>query len=322
MWNRLGLCVVLSACGFRSASDNGADGGAIDAAIDGRGSGSDDGPTGATDCLGRWMNGPPTITSVDELSLAATSTDDRDPWISKDGLELHFARSPSTHGMTDVYRVTRGSTADPFDNVNVKDLDNLSTNKRDDRPALSQDEKTLVLSSDRPPGSTFQIYMVTRTRTDVDFASPNLNHLSKVNVPGVDQQDPFLSADGKALYLAPAPGGKPLIAFSVLDGNGDFMTPTTLVNSGSGDADPALTPDELILVFSSLRPGGSGQTDLWYATRSSKTAAFGDAVLIPGVNSTADDADPMLSADGCELYFSSNRGSDGKYHLFHARIMK
>jgi hypothetical protein len=30
----------------------------------------------------------------------------------------------------------------------------------------------------------------------------------------------------------------------------------------------------------------------------------------------------VLSADGCELYFSSNRSVDGKYHLYHAQVAK
>jgi hypothetical protein len=33
-------------------------------------------------------------------------------------------------------------------------------------------------------------------------------------------------------------------------------------------------------------------------------------------------ADPVLSADGCELYFSSTRDADGRYQLFHAPVTK
>jgi Tol biopolymer transport system component len=44
-------------------------------------------------------------------------------------------------------------------------------------------------------------------------------------------------------------------------------------------------------------------------------------VPIPTVNGASNDGDPVLSADGCELYFASDRNG-GKYHLFHAEIAK
>jgi len=67
----------------------------------------------------------------------------------------------------------------------------------------------------------------------------------------------------------------------------------------------------------SRRAAGAG--NLWYATRASAAVDFGPPQLVPSVNSDLDDGDPVLSADGCELYFASNRA--GKYHLFRVRVM-
>jgi hypothetical protein len=48
---------------------------------------------------------------------------------------------------------------------------------------------------------------------------------------------------------------------------------------------------------------------------------LGASTPIPTVNSDiANDADPMLSADGCELYFASMRDG-GKYQLFRATLV-
>src|SRR5262245_15013130 len=43
--------------------------------------------------------------------------------------------------------------------------------------------------------------------------------------------------------------------------------------AGSDDQDATLTGDQLEIVWSSNRPGGSGNYDLWHATRSTMTAA-------------------------------------------------
>jgi hypothetical protein len=38
------------------------------------------------------------------------------------------------------------------------------------------------------------------------------------------------------------------------------------------------------------------------------------------VNSTAQDGDPALSADGCTLYFSSRRAGGADYDLYSASV--
>lgn len=44
--------------------------------------------------------------------------------------------------------------------------------------------------------------------------------------------------------------------------------------------------------------------------------------VIPTVNTPSNEIDPVLSQDGCELYFASDRDADGHYHLFHAAVVK
>jgi hypothetical protein len=64
----------------------------------------------------------------------------------------------------------------------------------------------------------------------------------------------------------------------------------------------------------------TGGTNLWYATRQDPTQDFGLPEPIPMVNSDRDDGDPMLSADGCELYFTSNQLDVNNHDLYVARI--
>jgi Tol biopolymer transport system component len=78
-----------------------------------------------------------------------------------------------------------------------------------------------------------------------------------------------------------------------------------------------LSADELTLMFTSLRPGGQGDLDLWVSTRSRAGEPFGKPVnLGPAVNSRVPDSHPCLSADGLMLWFNSDRS--GRRDLYEA----
>ena len=90
-----------------------------------------------------------------------------------------------------------------------------------------------------------------------------------------------------------------------------FGEPTHLeapINTSYFDYDACLSTDGLSLFFGSRRPGGSGDTDIWLATRPTKNDPWDTPVnLGPKVNSPYHDTDPSLSADGLSVYFCSNR---------------
>ena len=77
------------------------------------------------------------------------------------------------------------------------------------------------------------------------------------------------------------------------------------INSEYDDAKPSISADGLILYFSSNRPGGYGEFDLWMSTRTTIAANWGAPVnLGEPVNSSADEIFPCVSPDGLELYFN------------------
>ncbi len=283
-------------------------------------------------CLQRWMTGGPglALSQPQELPLA-TTTDDRDPWISADGLRLYFDRTPGQQGGADIYFAMRGSTAVDFTTASA--VVNLDTSDNEGRTSLSGDEKLLVFSGNHnTTQGTLQLFVSRRNAVTDPFGSPAMPDqalVASVNTASDNYYDPFLSPDGLHLYVAPVLAGKPqqiMLATRMAGQNFGPAAALPVINSstGGGDADPALSPDERIIVFSSQRAAGTGLggTNLWYATRQSATDPFSAPQLIPGVNSSAMDGDPMLSADGCELYFASTRASDGKYHLFRAQIAR
>jgi Tol biopolymer transport system component len=87
--------------------------------------------------------------------------------------------------------------------------------------------------------------------------------------------------------------------------------PLTSVNSGSDDMHPSMTADRLKICFGSTRPGGSGDADIWCATRVSPTDPFGSAVNMSAINSSGWDGHAALSQDGAELFFTSSKSGAG-----------
>ena len=100
-----------------------------------------------------------------------------------------------------------------------------------------------------------------------------------------------------------------------------FGEPTNLgptVNSPEHDYGPSISADGLALYFHSNRPGGYGDYDLWVAKRPTTNDSWEEPFnLGPPVNTSARDQSPSISADGLELYFSSDPpGGHGEHDLY------
>jgi Tol biopolymer transport system component len=105
-----------------------------------------------------------------------------------------------------------------------------------------------------------------------------------------------------------------VLCMTVEVANADFTfgTPTNLgptVNSSAGGFAPSISADVLELYFTSNRPGGQGDFDIWVTTRATTDDPWGTSVnLGPTVNSSGGEGLPSISADGLTLYFSDYWG--------------
>lgn len=269
----LAACAVLAACRYPElpaiGDDTTGDGG-VAAIDDARGS-SDavsgvpvDSPLATPTCMQHWLDGGASLVIgqpqlVD--SLFSTNFGDRDPWISRDGLRMYFSRSPGVQGGYDIYLATRAGVADDFSNPAV--VVNINTGADDNRASLSGDEKTMVFTSKQQSGQA-KIFI---TQSDgTSFPTPpssiqNLVDPINANSPMNGYYDPFLSADSLRMYLAPIPAttGTQYIAMaSRTDVGKPFSAAMTLgspIDTTSGEADPALSLDERVILFSSRRNG-------------------------------------------------------------------
>jgi predicted small secreted protein len=82
------------------------------------------------------------------------------------------------------------------------------------------------------------------------------------------------------------------------------------LNSAADDRTAVLSADELTVFFASRRPGGAGGSDIYTATRGSRTAAWGTPTLLPGVNTVNNESRPVFTADGLTMYAETGVGAD------------
>jgi len=148
---------------------------------------------------------------------------------------------------------------------------------------------------------------------DFTFGTP-INVGQPVNSSSNDW-GPCLSADGLELYFGSGryggSGDEDLWISTRATTSDAWSTPVNLgpiVNSSSGEGWSSISSDDLELYYSSGRPGGYGDEDIWVTRRATKEYPWGEPVnLGPTVNSSSVEIGAKTSADGLTLYFSSNR---------------
>ncbi len=110
------------------------------------------------------------FTAAVPISELNTTSDDEQPSIRRDGLELFFSSNRvGGYGGSDIWVSTRASTSDPWlPPVNLgPPITPINTAGLEARPALSFDGRSLYFFSDRPGGSgATDLWVSTRTKLD------------------------------------------------------------------------------------------------------------------------------------------------------------
>ena len=79
-----------------------------------------------------------------------------------------------------------------------------------------------------------------------------------------------------------------------------------VINDATDVQNSDFSHDGLELYYSSARPGGYGSYDIWVSQRETLNNPWQEPInLGPNVNSQRHEAEPSISSDGLELYFSS-----------------
>ena len=194
----------------------------------------------------------------------------------------------------------------------------VNSSSNDYGPSISTDGLNLYFHSDRPDGfGGDDIWVTARGTTDDDWGEPvNLGPI--VNSASLDN-GACISANGLELYFSSnRPGGYgefDLYVSTRTTPYDDWSPPVNLgavINTGAIDRFPSITGNGLELYFSSRRPGGYGNDDVWVTTRTTRDNPWGiPEHLSAPINTLADDRFPSISTDGLVLFFYSFQRSGG-----------
>jgi WD40 repeat protein len=194
----------------------------------------------------------------------------------------------------------------------------INSSASDQHPAISKDGLSLYFSSNRPGGlGGLDIYVSTRASLDDAWGAP-VNLGPNINTAGNDLA-PAFSPDGHQLYFHSfgrgGCGGADMFVSRRHDkGDDQGWEPAEnlgcVVNSSAEDAGPTILEDEATgvttLIFTSTRPGGPGDFDIYQSTRVGDEGEFGPATLVAELSGPFRDTRTAVSRDGLELFLSSD----------------
>jgi hypothetical protein len=235
------------------------------------------------------------------------------PRLTADGRELYFTAS---HTLGDIHVAKRNHPDEEF-GVAVE-LDGLvNTDEFEQLGSISADGLTLIFDRSPSVSRPGDLYRATRRSRDAEF--DKVEPLDALNMPDTNEGWTFISGDELTIYYNS----------EVVDGNGDFdiyqatrkntdeafgNVRAIEINGPTIDMGPVVSSDGLTMFFSDApgyepRPNGVGDTDIWYATRSSVNEPFGNVTnLGEPINSDLRDWGVGISADwpaaGSTIYFS------------------
>lgn len=251
-----------------------------------------------------------------QVAGLVTSDDEGNPSLSADELTIYFFSNRQRPGTADfdAYVATRPTRDAAFGVPGPIAAINTTADERGG--SISSNGLALFFHSSDPG---YDLFVSTRANLAAPFgARTNLG--TGVNTTDLDQT-PFVSADGQTLYFirTPAAGGNPSI-YRASAGPTGFAGATVIAELSPAVATrPVVSADGLTIYFSSDRPGGAGNLDIWVASRTSPSAPFGQITNVAELNASDFEFPDWLSADGCRIYFTSRRpGGTGGWDVWQA----
>jgi Tol biopolymer transport system component len=255
------------------------------------------------------------VTRLDLLSRVDSK--EADPSLTDDELELFFSsnqRDPSSN-QHDLWVSRRRSTDAPWGEPTLVDDPSPSGVNSDAMelwPKISPDGMTLWFGSNRPRTddrlSAMDIYTATRSTRTSGWSEPA--RIDSLSSPAADAPGTTTS-DGDLLAIDSGGTAPPARNIYLAQRSGDAWSRTAVsaVNSPSNDSNPNLSADGLRLLFASDREFDEAY-DLYLASRPARADDFVLVGPLSELNTSWNDEDPWMSADGARLYFASDRPVD------------
>ena len=206
----------------------------------------------------------------------------------------------------------------------------INSEWHDFAPVVNEDETMMIFTTRRKDGNlnpdvhtdnfAFEDIFISTKQDSTWGDAGNIGEV--INTPFHDSNI-ALSADGKQLYLyKDIEDGTSDIYVSDLKADSVWSTPKSVganINSEFSEKSLSVATTGDLVFFSSDRPGGQGELDLYYS-RLDASGKWGPAVnLGTEINTEYDEDSPFIDYDGKTLYFSSRGGMGmGGYDIFKA----
>jgi hypothetical protein len=267
-----------------------------------------------------------------------SSSWDNGATVTSDGLELYFGSNrPGGYGDGDIWVAKRPTKNDDWgEPVNLGPTVNSTSGGGS--PSVTGDGLELYFTSARPGGyGSSDIWVTKRETKDSPWGEP-----MNLGQPANDWMNLWnlcVSSDGLEVYFVSATsvyGGHDMWVTKRATKDAPWSAPVNIappINGPDWDSAPAISPDGLVLIFSSSRLGGfstesNWNLDLWLARRKTKDDPWGEAVnLGPSINTPHSEMSTCISADGRMLYFwdrtweGLRRGGQGGTDIWQAQII-
>jgi outer membrane protein OmpA-like peptidoglycan-associated protein/tetratricopeptide (TPR) repeat protein len=212
--------------------------------------------------------------------------------------------------------------------VEIENMGNvINTSFHDYSPLVKDNGNTLIFTSNRTEdmvmksGLVFEDIYVTHNTgsnwTKPEKISENINN--KYNDAAAS-----LSQDGRTLFLYYEEGAGDIYTSTLVDGSWTKPEPLNrnINNPIYWETSASLSADGQKLYFTSNRPGGRGELDI-YVSELDKNGQWGKAAnLGPTVNTPFNEDSPFIHHDGKTLYFSSDgHPSMGSNDIFKSELV-
>jgi outer membrane protein OmpA-like peptidoglycan-associated protein len=195
-------------------------------------------------------------------------------------------------------------------------------------PVVNEDETMLIFTTRRKIGNLNpDVHTDNFPFEDIFIATRQDSTWSEAsNIGGVintlfHDSNIALSADGKELYLyKDIEDGTSDIFVSELRSDSVWSSPKSIgenINSEFSEKSLSISTKSDVVFYSSDRPGGQGELDLYYSLKDEQ-GKWGLAVNLGStINTEYDEDSPFIDYDGKTLYFSSRGGMGmGGYDIF------
>jgi Tol biopolymer transport system component len=224
------------------------------------------------------------------------------PVFSSDGTTLYFSTSINNRATIVESHLVSGTWTKPSTVSFSGQWDDMD-------PALASDGSYLIFSSKRPvPGDSSVAANLWRVDRTAEGWGVPVHLPATVNV-GEYIFAPSIAGDGTVYFLRSSKTrAHQLFRARYVNGGYQEAQPLTFSNPSTSDYDPEPSPDQSYVVFASSGRAGAADKKLRLYVALAHANNW-DVHPLPCAGDTGNDSSPVLSRNGTDLYFTSDRGT-------------